>query len=152
MRAGSLRFDCGVQHPPGITAVLLATPPILSSFHLSARNAVWHSATDAPRRPLMAWSLARHAMTYAVRSVAGRPAVNNSPHHPSIVHGAPIRPLTDTTVPETEFPDPYNLGTALLVLRMQYTQDHHEMNTTLRAREPQATAARSKRVQQGATE
>ena len=68
------------------------------------------------------------------------------------VHGAPIRPLTDTTVPETEFPDPYNLGTALLVLRMQYTQDHHEMNTTLRAREPQATAARSKRVQQGATE
>ena len=66
--------------------------------------------------------------------------------------GAPIRPLTDTTVPETEFPDPYNLGTALLVLRMQYTQDRHEMNTTLRAREPQATAARSKRVQQGATE
>ena len=67
------------------------------------------------------------------------------------VHGAPIRPLTDTTVPETEFPDPYNLGTALLVLRMQDTQDRHEVNTTLRAREPQATAARSKRVQQGAT-
>ena len=45
---------------------------------------------------------------------------------PHRVHGAPIRPLTDTPVPETEFPDPYNLGTALLVLRMQDTQDRHE--------------------------
>ena len=70
------------------------------------------------------------------------------------MHGASIRALTDTTVPETEFPDPYNLGTALLVLRMQYTQDRHEIYehhapskgaASDRSGE-QASAARSNRV------
>ena len=36
------------------------------------------------------------------------------------VHGAPIRPQTDTPVSETEFPDTCNLGTALLFLCMLY--------------------------------